>query len=237
MKFKAIVFDIDGCLIDSAPNLIKTLGRAILDTGGGNYGEESLRGALGLSAKAAAGLFDVPDWEQTHRKWCEYYEPLIPENKPFDGIIPLLKELKSRGYLLGVATSQDRWMTEVQFPSYPVAPYFDLIVCADDVNKPKPAGDPLLFCAERFGIRPSEILFIGDAPYDMQCAKAAGAMGALALWGTPNRDIPADYYPETPMDVLGILDEEVVSQKAKRKASKSKSDAVEKRRTERELSI
>lgn len=206
MKFEAIVFDIDGCLIDSAPNLIKTLEKAILDTGGERHTEDSLRGALGLSSKAVDGMFKVPDWAITHGKWCEYYKPLIPENKPFDGILLLLEELKERGYLLGVATSQDRSMTEVQFPTYPVAPYFDLICCADDVAHPKPAGDPLLFLADRFGIQPHEMLFLGDAPYDMQCAKAAGAKGALAVWGASNINIPADYYPKTPMDVLSILE-------------------------------
>lgn len=207
MEFKAIVFDIDGCLIDSAPNLIKTLDRAILDTGGEKQTEESLRRALGLSSKAVDGMYKVPDWAETHRKWCEYYEPFIPENKPFSGILPLLEALRSRGYRLGVATSQDRSMADRQFPTYPFAPYFDVIVCADDVLNPKPAGDPLVFCAKRFGIQTAEILFLGDAPYDMQCARAAGAKGALAVWGASNKDIPADYYPQTPMDVLRILED------------------------------
>lgn len=208
MCFKAIVFDIDGCLLDSAPNLISSLRRAILDTGGKAYTDESLRRALGLPAQAVDGMFDLPDWALTHRVWCDYYEPLLAQNKPFEGILALLEALKSRGYHLGVATSQHRHMTEAQFPAYPFAPYFDLIVCADDVENPKPAGDPLLYCAEHFGVQPFEILFLGDAPYDMQCAKAAGAKGALAVWGAADPSIPADYYPQTPMDVLKIVEEE-----------------------------
>ena len=96
-------------------------------------------------------------------------------------------------------------MYQEHFHKYGLAPYFDLAVCADDVENPKPAADPLLFVASYFGISPGEILFLGDAPYDMQCAKAAGAKGALAMWGTTDPTIPADYYPPTPLDVLSIL--------------------------------
>ena len=83
--------------------------------------------------------------------------------------------------------------------------YVDLAVCADDVANPKPAADLLLYAAEHFGIQPGEILFLGDAPYDMQCARSAGAKGALAVWGTTDSTIPADYYPPTPLDVLAII--------------------------------
>ena len=199
------MFDIDACLIDSAPNLIATLDRAVFDTGGGLHPPEYLRKMLGLPGYALDDLFDLPDWELTLRTWSEYYAPLAVENKPFDGIKPLLAAIHRAGLPLGVATSQGRTLYEDHFHKYGLAHYFDLAVCADDVANPKPAADPLLFAARFFGISPSEILFLGDAPYDMQCAHAAGAKGALALWGTTDPTIPADYYPPTPLDVLPIL--------------------------------
>ena len=199
------MFDIDACLIDSAPNLIATLDRAVFDTGGGHHPPEYLRKMLGLPGYALDDLFDLPDWELTLRTWSEYYAPLAVENKPFDGIKPLLAAIHRAGLPLGVATSQGRTLYEDHFHKYGLAHYFDLAVCADDVANPKPAADPLLFAARFFGISPSEILFLGDAPYDMQCAHAAGAKGALALWGTTDPTIPADYYPPTPLDVLPIL--------------------------------
>ena len=199
------MFDIDACLIDSAPNLIATLDRAVFDTGGGHHPPEYLRKMLGLPGYALDDLFDLPDWELTLRTWSEYYAPLAVENKPFDGIKPLLAAIHRAGLPLGVATSQGRTLYEDHFHKYGLAHYFDLAVCADDVANPKPAADPLLFAARFFGISPSEILFLGDAPYDMQCAHAAGAKGALALWGTTDPTIPADYYPPTPLDVLPII--------------------------------
>ncbi|MEN6634395.1 MAG: HAD-IA family hydrolase [Clostridiaceae bacterium] len=204
-NFKAVMFDIDACLIDSAPNLILTLDRAVFDTGGGHHPPEYLRKMLGLPGYALQELFDLPDWERTLRTWSEYYAPLAVENKPFDGIEPLLAAIHRAELPLGVATSQGRALYVDHFHKYGLAHYFDLAVCADDVANPKPAADPLLFAAEHFGISPTEILFLGDAPYDMQCARAAGAKGALALWGTTDPTIPADYYPPTPLDVLPIL--------------------------------
>jgi HAD superfamily hydrolase (TIGR01509 family) len=204
-NFKAVMFDIDACLIDSAPNLILTLDRAVFDTGGGHHDETYLRKMLGLPGYALNDLFDLPDWELTLRTWSEYYAPLAVGNKPFSGIVPLLEAIKRAGLPLGVATSQGRELYQEHFHKYGLAPYFDLAVCADDVANPKPAADPLLFAAEHFAISPGEILFLGDAPYDMQCAHAAGAKGALAVWGTTDPTIPADYYPPTPLDVLPIL--------------------------------
>ena len=202
---KAVMFDIDACLIDSAPNLILTLDRAVADTGGGHHPPEYLRKMLGLPGSALDDLFTLPDWELTLRTWSEYYAPLAGENKPFAGIRPLLSAIKNAELPIGVATSQGRALFEEHFHKYGIAHYFDIAVCADDVANPKPAADPLLFAAEHFGISPSEILFLGDAPYDMQCAAAAGAKGALAVWGTTDPTIPADYYPPTPLDVLPIL--------------------------------
>ena len=204
-NFKAIMFDIDACLIDSAPNLIETLDRAVFDTGGGHHPPEYLRKMLGLPGYALGDLFDLPDWEHTLRTWSEYYAPLAVENKPFDGIVPLLSAIKRAGLPLGVATSQGRALYEDHFHKYGLAEFVDFAVCADDVENPKPAADPLLFAARHFGISPAEILFLGDAPYDMQCAHAAGAKGALAVWGTTDPTIPADYYPPTPLDVLPII--------------------------------
>ncbi|MPM70927.1 Phosphoglycolate phosphatase [bioreactor metagenome] len=117
----------------------------------------------------------------------------------------MLDAIKRAGLPLGVATAQSRAFYLEHFHQYDIARYFDLVVCADDVEHPKPYADPLLHAAREFHVSPPEILFLGDAPYDMQCARAAGSSGALAVWGTADRTIPADYYPETPLDVLPII--------------------------------
>ena len=205
LNYKAIVFDIDGCLIDSAPSLISTLDRAVFESGGGHHPEPYLRKMLGLPSSALDDLFDLPDWEHTLRLWSEYYAPVAFSSLPFDGIEPLLKAIKSAGLPLGVATGQSRAFYLEHFDRYDIARYFDLIVCADDVAQPKPFADPLLHAAKVFSVSPAEILFLGDAPCDMECAHAAGASGALAVWGTADRTIPADHYPETPLDVLSII--------------------------------
>lgn len=204
-NFKAIMFDIDACLIDSAPNLILTLDRAVFDTGGGHHPPEYLRKMLGLPGCALDDLFDLPDWKHTLQTWSDYYAVVATGNKPFDGIVPLLSAIKRAGLSLGVATSQGRELYEEHFHKYGLIDFVDLAVCADDVKNPKPAADSLIYAAERFGILPGEILFLGDAPYDMQCAHSAGAKGALAVWGTTDPTIPADFYPTTPLDVLPII--------------------------------
>lgn len=206
MAIKAVIFDIDGCLMNTADNLVRSLRQAILETGGQPQPDEVLRASLGLPGITTTAMFNPVDPVSTMERWNELYIPLVPTNRPFAGIPALLAALTKRGVLMGIVTSQSREINKTQFPTYDIAHFFPLIVCADDVEHPKPAGDPLRLCAKRLGIQTREILYVGDATFDMLCALDAGAHGALACWGTGDRTIPADYYPETPMDVLQLLD-------------------------------
>ena len=81
----------------------------------------------------------------------------------------------------------------------------DCIICADDTAEHKPKPGPLLKYMEYTGARPSEVLYVGDTVYDMQCARGAGVDFALARWGNPDGRMDADYDEPTPLALLEKL--------------------------------
>ena len=81
----------------------------------------------------------------------------------------------------------------------------DCVICADDTAEHKPEPGPLLKYMERTGAKPSEVLYVGDTVYDMQCARGAGVDFALARWGNPDGRVDADYDEPTPMALLEKL--------------------------------
>ena len=84
-------------------------------------------------------------------------------------------------------------------------PWFDEIICADDVEHPKPAPDALLECLRRFGCKPEDAVYIGDSEYDMQCAKSAGVKSVLALWGCSEAEkLTSDLRFEHPAEILTL---------------------------------
>ncbi len=84
-------------------------------------------------------------------------------------------------------------------------PWFDEIICADDVEHPKPAPDALLECLRRFGCKPEDAVYIGDSEYDMQCAKSAGIKSVLALWGCSEAEkLTSDLRFEHPAEILTL---------------------------------
>ena len=81
----------------------------------------------------------------------------------------------------------------------------DCVICADDTAEHKPEPGPLLKYMERTGAKPSEVLYVGDTVYDMQCARGAGVDFALARWGNPDGRVDADYDEPTPLALLEKL--------------------------------
>lgn len=124
----------------------------------------------------------------------------------FDGIKPLIEELKSQHYQLGIITSKSRMEYQNDFHPLGLDAYFDTVVCAEDSMRPKPSPDPMLKYLELTGLKQEEVLYIGGTLDDMQCAKQAGISFGLALWGcTSVRHIYATYYFNTPRDVSYTL--------------------------------
>ncbi|MGH3000350.1 MAG: HAD family hydrolase, partial [Gaiellaceae bacterium] len=109
--------------------------------------------------------------------------PLHEELVCCAGMGDALKRLQADGRRLGVVTAKRRQTVELAFQHVPLGHLFEAVVGGDETTRQKPDPEPLLLAAERLGASPDETVYVGDSPFDVRAAKAAG-MGSVAVtWG------------------------------------------------------
>ena len=193
MKYKHIVFDIDGTLIDTEYAVINSLIKTITEITGRAPQYESLKFALGITGRNALELLKILDIEDALKRWDKNMKEC-------------LQSLLSRGYILGIVTSKTYQEYYSDFEPLGLADYFSTIVCADDTDEHKPQAAPLVAYLAKAHVSPENALYIGDSIYDIQCANNAGVDSGLVLWSNNvSNPIRADYYFKTPNDISKIL--------------------------------
>lgn len=188
---KLVLFDCDGTLVDSGDTIHRCMAASFVDAGLAPPAITDTHSIIGLSLPLAiAQLLGREVDEQVHwltqrykenfvllRQEADFSEPL------YDGILPLLTELGSRDDLLmGIVTGKSQRGVRSIFERHNIGHHFMVVRTADDCpSKPHPAM-VLESCAE-MGIEPDQTIVIGDAIYDMQMARSAGAHAAGVSWG------------------------------------------------------
>lgn len=183
MGYSHIVFDVDGTLIDTFYSNMRSLQDVLRERTGQERTLEDLGQYFGIPGMDAVLQLDLADPVAALRQWEDTLYQYTDHNRLYDGIETLLDRLTQMGCALGVVTSRTRAEVEIDPILCSIAPYFQHIITADDTTLHKPHPDPLLEYMARAGCGAEQMLFIGDSPYDMQCAAAAGAASGLALWG------------------------------------------------------
>ena len=205
MKYKHIVFDVDGTLINTSENILCSLQQALKTTDGFCYNISELTFSLGCTSVVTLDRLKASDPDATLTVWIENERKNAHMICLFDGILELLDCLKEQGCLLGIVTSRTHEELDLVFNTVPIRSYFDTIICSDDVESPKPAPDPLIKYMEITGVSRQDIVYIGDTQHDMNCACNAGIDHILAVWGTHDKGVTADHLPETPSELYSIL--------------------------------
>lgn len=177
---KAVIFDMDGVLVDSQPYHFK----ADIDTMA-EYGVikdqkfyESFAGTLTAdrmrTLKEMFGL-DVPVEEMTIKRENMILDIMGKEDiKPVSGIPEFLRSIEEKGLTTAVASSSDYKLINLILDRLKIAQYFDSVTSGSDVKRGKPSPDVFLLAAERIGIEPAECLVVEDSENGVKAAKAAG---------------------------------------------------------------
>ncbi len=212
---KAVLFDLDGTLVDTAPDLVGTL-MALRAARGLDEMEESAlrpiatRGALGL---LEAGFGHEPDYEAAdlREEFLSHYAANIwVRSCVFDGIERLLKQLQQHGLGLGIVTNK---VEALAVPVVEKAGWADLFACliaGDTIRRSKPDPAPVLEACRRLNLAPEEVMFVGDDPRDVESGRGAGVMTVVASWGyLPSgddaNDWGADFIIHHPSELLTLL--------------------------------
>lgn len=208
----AVLFDLDGTLVDSAPDLLGSLSWVCAQQGQPPPDLQALRsrvshGALGL----LSAVFDERQAEALRGQFIAHYQAhLWQRSTLFAGILPVLDRLRSQGLPLAVVTNKMEALARPVLEASGLSAYFTTVVAGDTATRPKPAPDPVHLACERLGVRAQQVVLVGDDARDVQAAQAAGAVAAVAAWGyLPSRDTAlawrAEWWLEQPAQLLQRL--------------------------------
>ncbi len=210
----AVLFDLDGTLVDTAPDLIHCLGEVLAAEGWPPAPPEAVRATVshGAAVMVQQAFSLAPDDARTARLAQavveRYRHSLTVRSRPFPGVAEVLSALQGAGVPWGVVTNKPAALAR------PLLEALDLhaaaVVCGDDLPRAKPYPDPIFAAAEELGVAPADCLTIGDARRDIEAATRAGAGALAALFGYLHAgDDPATWGAHglirTPEEILAWL--------------------------------
>ncbi len=212
----AVLFDLDGTLADTAPDLGAALNRVRTDRGLPPvpllqlrpHASHGARGLLGAGMSVAPG---DPDYETLREAFLTHYAAaLCVASALFAEIDTVLASLDARALPWGIVTNKAMRFTAPLLDALQLAARAGTVVCGDTTPFAKPHPAPLAFAAEQLGVAASRCVYVGDARRDVEAGRAAGMRTLVASWGyiAPEEaptTWPADGMLETPAALLDWL--------------------------------
>ncbi len=216
-NIRAVLFDLDGTLADTAPDLAWALNQVRREQGLEPLPYDRIRPAVSHGSRALIerGFSLAPDdprFEPLRRRLLDLYRAnLARETRLFDGMDEVLAELEARGLRWGVVTNKPAWLTEPLLAALELDHRAAAIVSGDTVDQRKPHPAPLIHACELAGTDAAHCLYVGDARRDIEAGRAAGMHTLVALFGYLDEDDDpatwsADALVTTPADILRWID-------------------------------
>lgn len=211
-----VLFDLDGTLLDTAPDLAAALNRLRRARGESELPLDAIRPTISQGSpgmlKLSFGLTpDHPLYPELNQRFLELYREFIAvETVLFPGMGEVLTYLEANRIRWGVVTNKPGWLTEPLMKGLNLWSRAGCVVSGDTLSKRKPDPEPLWYACEQVGVAPGHSLYVGDAERDMQAGKQAGMIALVAGFGYLGReDRPeewgADGFLEQPADLLSWL--------------------------------
>jgi pyrophosphatase PpaX len=212
VTFPVVLFDLDGTLIDSGGMIVASMKHAARTVLGREVDEKFLTAAIGGPGLVAQMLaLDPQRVDELVAAYRDHNEPLHDELEAFWEVVEVLPRLRMEGRRLGVVTAKRRASVRLAFDRLPqLEKSFDVVVTADDTERHKPDPEPILAALERLRARPEAAAYVGDSPFDIRAAKAAGVHSVAVGWGgihsaeVLRRERP-DLFVEHAEELLGAL--------------------------------
>ena len=205
-KYKCIIFDLDGTMLDTEKMNMIPLQRLIKEELSIDIKYEDLLKYRAYAGKTTLKMLGFKDIEASYSKWVKYVNEYEDGAKLYEGFDEVIKGLDENGILCGIASSKIKSQYEIDFLKTGLQSYMKSVILAEDTENHKPHPEPLLKAIEILNIEPKDAMYVGDTFADYKSTKAAGMDFGLAVWGATDLDgIKADHYLNTPKDILKVL--------------------------------
>ncbi len=216
--YQAILFDLDGTLLDTAPDLGFALNemrrvRGLVPLPLELIRPQASHGSQGLLQLGFGVSSQDPEFAPLRQEFLDRYEDhLVEDTRLFDGVADMLAGLEAQNLPWGVVTNKPARYTEPLLARLGLASRMACIVSGDTAGKPKPHPEPLWHACQTVGVQPGHCLYVGDAERDIQAASAAGMAALVALYGYLSQDDRPDTWGAqghlaSPMALLDYLEQ------------------------------
>jgi HAD superfamily hydrolase (TIGR01549 family) len=193
MSFRAVLFDLDGTLLNSIDGIVECFEHVLAEfQPGHSFTRQDMIMKIGEPVPKQMLEFSGGLTQQVDpmvKRYRELMGKRLASFPLYAGVVETLRFLREKNFLTGLVTSKSRGPTDISLVQHKLHSLFDVIVTADDTLVHKPCPEPLLYAAEKIQVDPVDILFIGDSVHDINCAHAAGSSAGAAYWGPFPRDL------------------------------------------------
>ncbi|MEW5756709.1 MAG: phosphoglycolate phosphatase [Pseudomonadota bacterium] len=212
----SVLFDLDGTLLDTAPDLAAALNQVLVEEGRTARSFEDIRPVVSHGGIALIRFgFEIepshPDFERLRLRFLEIYRQHIAENtRPFPGMNELLDHLEQNNIPWGVVTNKPSWLTDPLLAALGLNKRAATIVSGDTTANAKPHPEPMYYACEQTGHDPQHCIYVGDAERDIEAGRRAGMKTLVALFGyIGDEDRPeqwqADGMIRHPLEILEFI--------------------------------
>jgi pyrophosphatase PpaX len=209
---RTVLFDLDGTLIDSIELILASYRYTMAEHGYAEVSDADWLKGVGTPLRVQLG-----QWANSP----EHLDALVATYRvynlgnhdrmvtAFPGVVDLVRRIRARGLRTGVVTSKNREGTRRGLNLVGIEDAIEVLVCADDVKKPKPDPEPVHRAVELLGADPATTIFVGDSIHDLNSGREAGVLTGAVLWGPFARheleSAKPDYWLESPADLETLL--------------------------------
>ena len=219
-RVRAVLFDLDGTLVDSAPDLVSCVQDVMRARGARplpfshlrQFVSKGMRGLL--TAAYGADFIDSEEYPDVLERCLKLYSQRLAErSRLFPGMRRVLDSLASRRIPWGVVTNKPEYLTRPLLEALDLADECAVAVGGGTTTHTKPHPEPMIYAADRLAVKPRACVMLGDDPRDIQAAHGAGMTGLAAAWGYFPADEDLDAWGaaailQSPADLLGWIDEQ-----------------------------
>ena len=187
---KAVLFDLDGTLIDTAADFIRIIQQMCREEGRALVEPELIRTQVSEGARAMVKLvypemqLEDPVFLQHRQRFLDRYgADIAVDTDLFDGMYPLLEQLEAQDIPWGIITNKPRWLSEALLKALNLSERCAVLVCPEDVTRTKPDPEPMYLAAKQLNLAAEDCIYIGDHPRDIDAGRHAKMPTVLAAYG------------------------------------------------------